>query len=84
MRVMPYFLVVYDQRAGEILELTEFAAEDRAMALEARYRREAAEASRPHVEVVLFGAESEKALRHTHARYFQSVDELLTGAGIAE
>lgn len=73
---MRYFLVVYDQRAGRLLELDEFGAEERAEALRQRFAREALELDNPSIEVVVLGAESRNALRRTHGRYFQTAAEL--------
>ena len=73
---MPHFLLVYDQRDQRILELKEFGEDDRDIAMRAREEREEAELGNQHIEVVLFGAASEAALRRTHARYFQTVSEI--------
>jgi hypothetical protein len=73
---MPYFLVVYDQHAGELLELTRYEAAERDDALSARFAREVVERDRSYIEVVLLGAASEDALRRTHARYFQTAAEI--------
>lgn len=73
---MPYFLLVYDQHAGRLLQLTRYETDDRDRALSARFAREVVERDRSHIEVVLLGAESEEALRRTHARYFQTAAEI--------
>lgn len=73
---MPHFLMVYDRGAGQILELTEFEEDQRDEAMAERDAREEAELENADIEVVLFGAESEAALRKTHARYFDLAGEI--------
>lgn len=73
---MRYFLVVYDRSRGRRRELIEFAADERARALEERARRERDALEQPEVEVVLLAAESRADLERTHGRYFKSVEEL--------
>lgn len=77
---MAYFLVVYDQHTGHLLELTRYESQQRSEALKARFAREAQELTRSHIEVVLLGAASEEALRRTHARYFQTAAEIAAPA----
>lgn len=67
---MPYFLMVYDRQAARILELREFPEAERDEAMRLRDAREETEMDNGRIEVVLFGAESEDALRRTHGRYF--------------
>ena len=74
---MTYFLLVYDQKAGRVLEEEEFKETDRAAALRARFAREAVYSNDPNVEIVVLAAESREALARTHARYFKSPRELL-------
>lgn len=73
---MRYFLLVYDQRAGRLLELVEFGPEERAEALRRRFEREELELGSPSIEVVVLGAASQDALRRTHGRYFHTAAEL--------
>ena len=75
MVVVNHFLLVYRQRTGELLELLPFG-EDRGGAMRARWDREISQSGHDGVEVVVLSAESEEALRRTHARYFNSVQEL--------
>lgn len=63
-----HFLIVYDRNAGELLRQSRF--ETSADAMEARFVAEAEFRGRPEIEVVALVAESEDALRRTHARYF--------------
>jgi hypothetical protein len=72
-----YFLLVYDRSAGEILREEEFpeAAADQAMARRAQLKLESI--ARPDIEVVVLGAGSRDELVRTHARYFQSVREMV-------
>lgn len=71
-----YFLVVYDQRHGRLLELKEFGETERRVAQDERFARELKHANDRNIEVVLLGAESRQAIEDTHARYFRSVGEL--------
>jgi hypothetical protein len=75
-----YFLLVYDQLAGKLLECREFAGHDREEALRACFAREHETMREPHIEVVLLGAESLEAVRQTHARYFQSPAEIVAAS----
>ena len=72
---MRYFLLIYDRSKGDLVEKREF--DDRHQALRERFSREVRWHSRREYEVVVLGAESEEALRHTHGRYFSDVDELI-------
>ncbi|MGH9132059.1 MAG: hypothetical protein ACRDWV_10425 [Acidimicrobiales bacterium] len=76
---MRYFLLVYDRRRGQIVEESDFEHEPDA--LKERFAVEERLGFSSGLEVVVLGAESREALRLTHARYFQSADELLA-AGI--
>jgi hypothetical protein len=76
---MRHFLLVYDRLLGELIEEREFA--DRSEALKARFAAE--RAGRPgHIEIVVLNADSPEAIRRTHARYFQSVEELARGGSM--
>ncbi len=77
---MSYFLVVYNQLSGQLLELTRYEAGKRDEALGARFARELMERDHRHIEVVLLGAASEDALRRTHARYFHTAAEIAATA----
>lgn len=63
-----HFLIVYDRSAGELLR--QMCFETSADAMQARFATEAEFRGRPEIEVVALVAESEDALRRTHARYF--------------
>jgi len=76
---VPQFLVIYNQHTGEVT-LTEYADEEREMALERRFALEREHRLEQHVEVVLLGARSEEVLRRTHARYLKTVRELVESA----
>jgi hypothetical protein len=73
------FLIEYDRSSGNIITLVRFndserlRAADSRLELELRLNRE-----RVKHEVVVLEATSEDALRLTHRRYFESIDELLT------
>jgi hypothetical protein len=71
-----FFVVQYDRRAGKGVWL-EF--EEAELALNALREKEAAR--EPHVEVVLFMADSLDQLRETHSRFFMDAEEI--GARLA-
>jgi hypothetical protein len=72
-----YFLIVYDRLAGRILETREYPLGERERALAERAELILSQRDSRDVEVVLFGAESLADLRKTHARYFQSAEEIV-------
>ncbi len=63
-----YFLIAFDNREHRQVSQERFKDSDEAVhaydAKEDLYR------SQPHIEVVLLGADSERAIRVTHSRYF--------------
>jgi hypothetical protein len=63
-----HFLIVYDRDAGELVRQRCFGTS--ADAMRARFAAEAEFRGQPEIEVVALVAESEDALRRTHARYF--------------
>jgi hypothetical protein len=71
---MAHFLIVYDRDAGELLRQTRFQTS--ADAMQARFAAEMEFRGRPEIEVVALVAESEDALRRTHARYFLDLTAL--------
>jgi hypothetical protein len=72
---MKHFLIAYDRRHGQVVTFQEFP--DSTSALHARFQAERDRRSRD-TEIVVLSAESEEALRRTHARYFKGVGELLS------
>jgi len=72
------FLIEYDRREGKIVSLREYEDDDR---LTAESDRLALELDLRNIgeehEVVLLQAASQKALRRTHARYFEDLSELV-------
>ena len=75
---MNQYLLIYDRRAGKIIRHRRFDAAG--TALSARFEAEREFRQQPDVEVVVLGADSWDALQHTHARYFNSVQELARAA----
>jgi hypothetical protein len=75
---MRHFLLVYDRRRGALLETRPF--DDRDAAFHARFEAERAHRTNPTIEVVVLSADSEEALRRTHARYFETVSEMAANA----
>jgi hypothetical protein len=71
------FLVVYDTRAAQLLEITEYEEAARDSAMEAlRSTQERRIKDLDHVEVALFEGSSRATLEQTHSRYFKSLKEL--------
>lgn len=75
---MQHFLVVYDRRAGAIVR--EEAFDNERDALTERFRTERLHRADDDIEVVVLSAESRRALRRTHARYFLTLSELASDA----
>ena len=73
---MTQFLIVYDQTAGFVVELTEFADSERSHALDARFALERRYQDQPNIEVVALGADSREDLEATHGRYFKTIAQL--------
>lgn len=75
---MSYFVLIYDRTDQTLLDLHEFAEQERTQAdafrLDAQRHalREALDQ-----EIVLFQAESKESLKHSHGSYFLSESELL-------
>jgi hypothetical protein len=73
---MQYFVLVYDQRSGILEQLEPFPEVASEAALARRFELERDNRERPEIEVVLLSADSEGALRRTHSRYFETVEQL--------
>lgn len=73
---MTLFLLHFNRRTRQVL-VEQMEDEDQALARLAVAEREARNDST--LEVVLLSAADEADLRKTHARYFESFDELLAG-----
>lgn len=75
---MATFLLVYDRARGELLELTNLgeSEDERDSIAFLRQEREEQYQDMDTIEVVVLLADSEDALRVTHARYFHSTSEL--------
>lgn len=71
------FLIQYNREQGRIVQITSFADADRKLAYDKRLRLEL-DLSRKHIddEVVILEAASEEAVRRTHRRYFEDLNEL--------
>lgn len=72
-----HFLIAYDHDARARVRMDEFT--NGARAVEAYFDMEREFEDRPRVEVVLLGADSERAIRVTHPNYFDDrpLEELL-------
>ncbi|HEX3357047.1 MAG TPA: hypothetical protein VHS31_08760 [Tepidisphaeraceae bacterium] len=70
-------MIDYDPRAGQIVEMNTFADTERDSAHHARLEREL-DLHRKGInrEVVLLQAADEKAIRRTHRRYFETLEQL--------
>jgi len=73
---MRYFLLVYEQRIGQVTKIEEYPRAAAKVALDRRFELETEHRSDPAIEVVLLGAASREALLKTHARYFKTAREL--------
>jgi hypothetical protein len=76
--LVEHYLVIYNRRAGEIVRRQTFQSSDTAMA--ARFMAEREYRAEPDIEIVVLGADSWEALRKTHSRYFERVQELAESA----
>lgn len=77
---MKYFVLVYDQRTGQLSDLEEFPEGSGAAALQRRFELEHQNLEQAELEVILLGAESREDLERTHARYFKSVEQLASAS----
>lgn len=75
---MSLFLLRFNRRTGRVV-VEKLDDEHEALDRLSTAEREAREDST--LEVVLLTAADESDLRKTHARYFETFDELLAGAG---
>ncbi len=73
------FLIEYSRNEGRLISFERFGDNDWQRAEELRFEKEL-ELNRIGIEheVVLLEAVSEKALRHTHRRYFEDIEQLAT------
>lgn len=73
------FLVHYNRRKATLVDFLTYADEHRQEAERARLDRELAQLREPggEFEIILLEADSEQAVRHTHRRYFETLEELL-------
>ncbi len=65
-----HFLLTYDRSERRLVNMERFR--DGRKAVDAYDEREREFADRPHIEVVLLGADSEDAIRVTHPIYFET------------
>lgn len=70
-RFVHHFLLVYDRRAGRLVELREFDNHSAAMA--ERFERERQTPVEAGLEIVVLSSSSRENLERTHSRYFRSV-----------
>lgn len=76
---MTHFLLVYDQAAGRVVLIEEFADGERSAALDKRFALEREHASDSNLEIIVLSAPDRAALEATHGRYFKDVQELASG-----
>ena len=74
-----HFLLTYDRSERRLVNTERF--HNGRKAVDAYGERERQFADRPHIEVVLLGADSERAIRVTHPTYFE---EDLSLDGVAD
>ena len=65
-----HFLLTYDRSERRLVNMERF--HNGRKAVDAYGEREREYADRPHIEVVLLGADSERAIRVTHSIYFET------------
>lgn len=71
------FLLHYDRSEGKLLSISQFDERDRALASTAKLELEISLiGSVVSNEVVLLEADSQEHLRRTHARYFDTIEQL--------
>jgi hypothetical protein len=75
-----WFLIEYDRPSGILVRLDEFREHERSLAEETRLSLEI-ELNKKKLthEVVILQAKDEAALRKTHRRYFETLEELVAG-----
>ncbi|MDY0745399.1 hypothetical protein SNE35_12830 [Paucibacter sp. R3-3] len=80
------YLIDYDRQSGKLREMRTYPDEMRATAEYERLQLELGLlVERLTREVVLFEATDEASLRHTHSRYFESLEDLAArGAELAQ
>jgi len=71
-RLMAFFLIQYDRRAGKALRVSEFTSRDEAYAC----RRDLERGKDANIEVVVLEGGSLEDVKRTHRRYFMSLDDL--------
>lgn len=77
------YLIQYDRRLGQLVQLEEFPSDCKDRAEETRLRVELELLSRKIVhEVVLLEASNEDELRKTHRRYFERLDQLMKESSV--
>ena len=77
-----FFLIEYNRPKGRIVTLEKFKNFDRVRAEEKRLKLEL-DLNRKKIdhEVVLLETDTEKSLRHTHRRYFDSLEAITSSTG---
>lgn len=75
---MNHYLVVFARSSGTVVHSQRYVSHRQALA--ARFEAERRHRGDPDIEVVVLGAESWDALQRTHARYFQSLGQLVSDA----
>lgn len=74
-----FFLIVYDRRAGQLVEDPPREFDDQDVALDAYAAAERQHGDDRNVEVVMVGADSLETVRQTHSNYFGSDLSKLAG-----
>jgi hypothetical protein len=78
------FLVEYDRSLGSVAEITAFDDSERELAENARLTLELKLHQQGiEKEIVLLEAASEDALRRTHRRYFENLEELAKSSALS-
>ena len=75
------FLIEYDRSSGKLVHFQEFDDSERDTARKARSGLELTSGREGNKhEVVILEAPNEEAVRHTHSRYFQTLNELIASS----
>jgi hypothetical protein len=72
-----WFLIEYDRPSGTLVRFEQFQESERTLAQQARLSLEIdLNRQRVNHEIVILQAKDEAAVRKTHRRYFESLDQL--------
>lgn len=76
---MKHFLIVYDRAATKIVQLREYAENERQQALDERFQLERRNRDNGDLEIVVLDAPNRATIEKTHGRYFKTLAQLAAG-----